>query len=457
MRFINLTRRTEIGANAYFLELGGKKLVLDAGLHPKQEGEAALPNFRLVQDGSLDAILVSHAHQDHVGSLPVLMRRHPQARVFMTDPTAKLSDVMLHNSVNVMLRQREELGIAIYPLFTHREMERAVEAWQTVGFRQHWTLEGERVPGPDHGLTFEMYESGHILGAAGILLRGEQKTVFYTGDVNFLEQTLMRSAEFPETGIDVLIIETTRGDRALASGYSRKGEESRFLAAIQAAFERGGSILIPVFALGKTQELLTMLYLFKRQGELKHAPIYIGGLSTKITIVHDQLASRVSRQYEGLQLLDSIEPRVLNSRDISKTPVGRGKIFALSSGMMTEKTLSNQFADRLLGDARQSLFFVGYADPDSPAGRLKSAQMGDLVQLGEGMPSRELACQVSVFDFSAHAPRELLLEYIRKVSPKVVVLVHGDPPAISWFESKISTELPGVKVVIPLPGIEYEF
>ncbi|MBV8226457.1 MAG: MBL fold metallo-hydrolase [Verrucomicrobia bacterium] len=456
MRFINLTRRTEIGANAYFLELGGKKLVLDAGLHPKQEGEAALPNYRLVQDGSLDAILVSHAHQDHIGSLPVLMRRHPQARVFMTDPTAKLSDVMLHNSVNVMLRQREELGIPVYPLFTHREMERVAEAWQTVGFRQHWTIEGERVPAPDHGLTFEMYESGHILGAAGILLRGENKTVFYTGDVNFLEQTLMRGADFPETGIDVLIIETTRGDRALAAGYSRKGEESRFLTAIQVAFERGGSILIPVFALGKTQEILTMLYLFKRQGELQHVPIYIGGLSTKITVVHDQLASQASRQYEGLQLLDSVAPRILSSRDVSKTPIGRGKIFALSSGMMTEKTLSNQFAERLLGDAQQSLYFVGYADPDSPAGRLKAAQPGDLVQLGEGMPGRELVCQISEFDFSAHAPRELLFEYIRRVSPKVVVLVHGDPPAVSWFESKISTELPGVRVVVPLPGLEYE-
>jgi Cft2 family RNA processing exonuclease len=456
MRFINLTRRTEIGANAYFLELGGKKLVLDAGLHPKQEGEAALPNYRLVQDGFLDAILVSHAHQDHIGSLPVLMRRHPQARVFMTDPTAKLSDVMLHNSVNVMLRQREELGIPIYPLFTHREMERVVQAWQTVGFRQHWTIEGERVPAPDHGLTFEMYESGHILGAAGILLRGENKTVFYTGDVNFLEQTLMRGADFPETGIDVLIIETTRGDRALAAGYSRKGEESRFLTAIQVAFERGGSILIPVFALGKTQEILTMLYLFKRQGELQHVPIYIGGLSTKITIVHDQLASQASRQYEGLQLLDSVAPRILSSRDVSKTPIGRGKIFALSSGMMTEKTLSNQFADRFLGDAQQSLYFVGYADPDSPAGRLKAAQPGDLVQLGEGMPGRELVCQISQFDFSAHAPRELLFEYIRRVSPKVVVLVHGDPPAVSWFESKISTEMPGVRVVVPLPGLEYE-
>ncbi|HKM58462.1 MAG TPA: MBL fold metallo-hydrolase [Chthoniobacterales bacterium] len=457
MRFINLTRQTEIGANSYFLELGGKKLVLDAGLHPKQEGEAALPNYKLVTDGSLDAILISHAHQDHIGSLPVLMRRQPQAGVFMTGPTAKLSDVMLHNSVNVMLRQREELGLSGYPLFTHREADHAVQAWQSVGFRQHWTVEGERIPGPDKGLTFEMYQSGHILGAAGILIRGEGKTVFYTGDVNFLEQTLMRGADFPETEIDVLIIETTRGDRALDKGYTRKSEEERFLAALEAAFDRGGSILIPVFALGKTQEVLAMLHLFKRRGDLQRVPIYIGGLSTKITTVHDQLASESARQYEGLQLLDSVGPRVLNGREIAATQIGRRKIFALSSGMMTEKTLSNLLAERFLSDPRHSVFFVGYADPDSPAGRLKVAQQGELIQLDRAAPSHELVCHVSEFDFSAHAPRDLLFDYIRKISPKTVVLVHGDPPAVSWFETKISAELPGVKTVVPQPGQEYEF
>ncbi len=456
MRFINLTRQTEIGANSYFLELGGKKLVLDAGLHPKQEGEAALPNYKLVTDGSLDAILISHAHQDHIGSLPVLMRRQPQARVFMTDATAKLSDVMLHNSVNVMLRQREELGLSAYPLFTHREADRATQVWQSVGFRQHWIVEGERVSDPDDGLTFEMYESGHILGAAGILLRGEGKSVFYTGDVNFLDQTLMRGASFPETGIDVLIIETTRGDRALGKNYTRKSEEERLLAAIQEAFDRGGSILIPVFALGKTQEVLTMFHLFRRLGELQRVPIYIGGLSTKITMVHDQLASESQRQYQGLQLLDAVGPHVLSGREIGATQIGRNKIFALSSGMMTEKTLSNLLAERFLSDPRHSTFFVGYADPDSPAGRLKVAKQGDLIQLDRSLPGHTLECSVSEFDFSAHAPRELLFDYIRKLSPKTVVLVHGDPPAVSWFEAKISAELPGIKPVVPLPGQEYE-
>ncbi len=457
MRFINLTRQTEIGANSYFLELDGKKLVLDAGLHPKQEGDAALPNYRSIPDGSLDAILISHSHQDHIGSLPVLMRRQPQARVFMTHATAKLSDVMLHNSVNVMSRQRDELKIPTYPLFTHREADHASELWQSVGFRQYWTVEGERVSSPDHDSTFEMYESGHILGSAGIMLRAEGKNVFYTGDVNFLEQTLMRGASFPERDVDILIIETTRGDRELAAGYTRKGEERRFLTAIEESFDKGGSILVPVFALGKTQEILTMLHLFKRQGELQHVPIYIGGLSTKITVLHDQLASQAPRQHEGLQLLDSVGPHVLSSRDIQTTQIGRRRIYALSSGMMTEKTLSNQLAERFLADRRQSVLFVGYADPDSPGGRLKAAQPGDLVQLDEGLPSQRLVCQVSEFDFSAHAPRELLFDYIRKISPKIVILVHGDPPAVSWFESRISKELPGVQAVIPEPGKEYIF
>src|SRR6266446_486305 len=191
MRFISLTRRTEIGANSYFLELEGRKLVLDAGLHPKEEGDAALPLYRLIPDGSLDVILISHAHQDHVGSLPVLMRRHPRARVLMTFATSKLSDIMLHNSVNVMSRQRDELGIRTYPLFTHREADQAAQLWQSVALRQFWTLNGERVPGPLNEPTFEMYDSGHILGSAGILFRAEGRKIFYTGDVNFLDQTLM--------------------------------------------------------------------------------------------------------------------------------------------------------------------------------------------------------------------------------------------------------------------------
>src|SRR5260370_15340700 len=102
LKFINLTRRTEIGANSYYLEIGGHRLVLDCGMHPKNVGEDALPNFKAIADRQVDAILISHSHQDHIGTLPVLMRRQPDARVFMTETTAEIGDVLLHNSVNVM-------------------------------------------------------------------------------------------------------------------------------------------------------------------------------------------------------------------------------------------------------------------------------------------------------------------------------------------------------------------
>ena len=165
MRFINLTRRTEIGANSYLVEIAGRKIVLDAGLHPRQLAEEALPNYRHIPDESVSSIFISHAHQDHIGSLPVLMRRQPQARVFMTEATARLSEVMLHNSINVMTRQREDLGLATYPLFTHRETEQAAMVWHKAQVGQRWSMEGERVPDDENENNFEFFEAGHILGA----------------------------------------------------------------------------------------------------------------------------------------------------------------------------------------------------------------------------------------------------------------------------------------------------
>src|SRR5260370_29943253 len=133
MRFISLTRHNEIGANSYFLEINGRKIILDAGLHPKKFGEEALPNYRRVAGGGIDAVFISHAHQDHIGSLPILTRPQPQAKVFLTPATARLTENMLHNSVNVMSRQREQLRLGTYPLFTPREADHSRAVLHGVG------------------------------------------------------------------------------------------------------------------------------------------------------------------------------------------------------------------------------------------------------------------------------------------------------------------------------------
>jgi Cft2 family RNA processing exonuclease len=464
LKFTNLTRATEIGANSYYLELGGRRLVLDCGMHPKNVGESALPNFKALLAalsasgaGQVDAILISHAHQDHIGTVPVLMRRQRQARVFMTETTAEIGSTLLHNSVNVMTRQREELGHTLYPLFTHREAESGADLWRWCPLRQRITIAGERASARDADeLTFEFWDAGHVLGSSGIVLRAEGRTIFYTGDVNFDDQTIMSGAVFPNESIDVLIIECTRGDHPQPESWSRAGEERRLAEALEQAFTRGGCVLIPVFALGKTQELLAMLCKFRREQWLRDFPVYIGGLSAKMTEIYDRRASMSRRQLPRLQLLDTIAPFILNGQNIQDAPARGGRVYALSSGMMTPSTLSNIFARRVVENPRHSVFFVGYADPDSPAGLLRDAPAGEEVVLDDGQPPQRVRCNIEQFQFSAHASRESLIAYSQKLSPKKILLVHGDPPAVEWMRATLSAALANAEVIVPMPGVELE-
>ena len=457
LTFTNLTRQVEIGANCYSLELAGHRIVLDSGLHPRFDGFAALPDFSLLPDGSADAIVLSHAHQDHVGSLPVLMRRQPQAPVFTTNATRLLSDVMLHNSVNVMTKKRDE-GVTEYPLFTHREVDVAVKRWRPIPLHTRFDLTGERLPPgeDDSGISLEFFDAGHILGSVGTLIRAHGRTIFYTGDVQFEDQTIMQGARFPEEGVDVLIIETTRGDRATPEGFTRAGEQLRFAEAIRRAFDRGAGILIPLFALGKTQEIMAMIYEFRRNNLLNLGPIYIGGLGTKLTEIYDKLAQETPRRLPNLQILDAVAPFTMAGRMAEATPLKGGRLYALSSGMMTEKTLSNIYARQVISDPQHALFFVGYADPASPAGRLRTATPGQIVQLSPDVPPQPLTCEVEQFNFSAHATRESLRAYVNKLRPKKVILVHGDPPAIEWFRATLTADLPGTEILLPKPGVPLE-
>ena len=457
MKFINLTRRTEIGANSYYLELGGHQLVLDCGMHPKNTGDEALPNFKAIADREIDAILISHPHQDHIGTLPVLMRWQPGARIFMTETTAEIGNTLLHNSVNVMTRQREEIGEMSYPLFTHRETDRASERWRWCPLRQRISIAGERAPQRERdALTFEFFEAGHVLGSAGILLRTEGQTVFYTGDVNFDDQTIMEAAVFPEDKIDVLIMECTRGDHAKLAGWTRAGEERRLAEALRRAFERSAGVLIPVFALGKTQEVLAMLYKFRRERLLAEFPIYIGGLSSKMTDIYDRRAHMTRRQLPRLQLMREAAPFILNDETARDAPLRAGRVYVLSSGMMIPKTLSNVFARRLIENPQHSIFFVGYANPESPAGLLRDTPAGGEVVLGPDGPVQRVRCNIEEFQFSAHATREALIDYAKKLSPRKIVLVHGDPPAVEWTRATFASNLPSSDVIVPMPGVEIE-
>ena len=434
------------------MEMDDHKILLDAGMHPKREGRDALPKFSKAGVHDLDAIAISHCHHDHVGSLPLAVRHFPRAHVVMTELSYLLIERVLHNSVNVMTRQRDELGIKDYPLYSHDELDEIAAFFQ--GFKYNREIEWAAYPKARSGQpspTLEFFDAGHALGSAGILLRGKKETMFYTGDVCFHDQTILKSARFEDVRADVLIMETTRGNREVPKGFTRDAEIDRLVAAIQAAQKKKGAIMIPSFALGRTQEILALLAMLMREGKLKRQPIYIGGLGRVFTEIYDIEAHRTHRQHTGLRLNEALDLIVLEKGTADSIKLSGGKIFVITAGMMSENTAAHDLAKRMIGDEKQSIFFVGYADPDSPAGRLKAAKMGETFVFSPSAGKVTKNCQIQDFDLTAHANRDDLLEFVGQVSPRAVLLGHGDEPARNWFEEKIRERYPKMKVIQPQP------
>lgn len=449
---MNLNPDTDIGASAWLVEMDAHRILLDAGMHPKLEGREAAPRFNKAGTHDVDAIAISHCHHDHVGALPLAVRQFPKAHVLMTELSYLIVERVLHNSVNVMERQRDELGIKEYPLYSHDELDEIAAFFQ--GFKYNREVEWaghhkSRAGGPSP--TLEFFDAGHTLGSAGVLLRGKKETLFYTGDVCFHDQTILKSARFEDVKADVLIMETTRGNREVPKGFTRQSEVDRLVEAIHAAQKRKGCILIPSFALGRTQEILAQLALLMREGKLKEQPIYIGGLGRVFTEIYDIEAHRTHRQHTGMELNEELQLVVLEKGQAESMKLSGGKIFVITAGMMSENTAAHDLAARMIGDERQSIFFVGYADPDSPAGRLKAAQRGETFVFSPSAGRVTKNCDMQEFDLTAHAQREDLLEFVGRVSPRVVLLGHGDDAARGWFEKQIRERWPKIKVFQPQP------
>lgn len=416
-----------------------------------------MPMFSVLEHEEVDAIAISHCHHDHVGTLPIAVRHWPRAHVLMPELSYFLVERVLHNSVNVMTRQRDESGIAEYPLFTHNEVDDIAPLFQ--GFKYNREIDWASFDKTKRGQlspTLEFFDAGHALGSAGMMVRGQSQSLFYTGDVCFHDQTLLRAARFDDVKADVLVMETTRGNREVPAGFSRVGEIERLSQAIERVIERGGSVLIPTFALGRTQEILAQLSILMAEGKVEPQPIYIGGLGRVFTEIYDLQAHRTYRHHSGLQLGETLNIVVLGREKMEDMSLSGGKIFVLTAGMMTEHTPAYEMAQRMLGDERHAIFFVGYCDPDTPGGRLKQSKIGEPFLFSENVGQVTRHCEMEYFDLTAHANRDELLNFVEVVSPHTVVLGHGETESRKWFEAQIRQRYPKIKVVQPTPGLTFE-
>jgi predicted metal-dependent RNase len=446
MKLIDLNGDGGIGANSLYVQLGDFHLVIDSGLHPKKSGREAAPSLRPLQGVKLDLVIITHCHLDHIGSLPLLLRAQPDVPVIMTQPSRMLIERMLHNSVNVMVREREEKGTADYPLFTHEEVDRVAPR-----FYGHPYNHAKKFSGAKDDIEFTLHPAGHIPGAAGVEIHHRNRRLFFTGDVLFNVQRILAGAMFPKARFDTLVMETTRGVTERAPEQTRSREMIRLVDTINATIQRGGSVLIPVFALGRMQEIMAILHDARKFNKLVEAPIFASGLGMDIADLFDQIARKTGAVHFTRTILKDLRVRKA-PRDIKpgKEPPQQG-IYVVSSGMLVENTPSYTLAASLAASPKHSICFVGYCDPDTPGGQVLATARGESILFSAANVKVKLRCQVERFELSGHADREELLDFAVQSHPRAIVLTHGDPPARAWFSEQLAAKLPKAKVLDPVP------
>lgn len=451
MKFIDLNRHGGIGANSSFVQIGSFNILVDSGLHPKKLGYDACPDFEPIEHTDLDLIVLTHCHLDHLGSLPIVASHNPDTPIITSIPNLELAPRMLRNSVNVMKRQREEHGITDYPLFVHREIAKMTK--QLVAQRYG---RGEIYFKAKDKIEVILHPAGHVAGAAAVEFIYKHRRIVFSGDVLFTDQATLPGASMPNGEIDTLVLETTRGARAPNPEANREAEVARLIEKVGEILERDGSCLIPVFALGRMQEVFTLIHQARQRGDIPKTPIYAAGLGMDICNYFDKIRKSSRLIDFDIKILEQMR---VGTPDLNMRPgrdLPRKGLYIVSSGMMVEHTPSYKIAASLLPHPNNGICFVGYCDPDTPGGEL-------LDQHGSGSYFFDVLdylapvrASVDQFDLSGHADREELSAYAVQSNARSVVLNHGDPEARSWFLKELSETMPNSKVLDPTPGVSYE-
>lgn len=426
-----------IGASCFQIKIGPYEIVLDCGTRPK--GYDPLPALDYLENP--DLLLISHAHQDHLGAVPVFHARYPGVRMICTPGTREIAHVMLQDCLKV--QQMNEDSAA---LFDETDLERTLFRLET----EPTNREFEPLP----GLKVRFINAGHILGAACIYLTYGDRSLLYTGDYNTTSSrttTGLRVADLPTA--DILITESTYGADVHPA---RKTQETALLEAIAEIVQNGGNVLIPAFALGRAQEILLAIRTYHLFHKLQ-IPIFVDGLVRAVTDVFRDNLDLLPSSVQNLVRQNGLEPffdpngtpPVIAISSPRERPLAMAKpsVIVASSGMLTGGA-SVYYAKTLLERENASIFISGYTDEESPGRLLQNLQTGDKIELdGTEITVR---AEIRRFNLSAHADKIGLTQVINKVNPKHLILIHGGGNALHELarsgdlRSKHYIHIPGV-------------
>ena len=428
----------EVGASCTLIEIEGRRILVDAGIRMGAAQGSQLPNFSVLDDvGMPDEVLITHAHTDHTGALPVLVNSLPAGvKVYCTPATKAITQVLLSDAVKLMAQDRDgEL-----PLYPPEAAEAALG--RVVGVP--WLA---TVPLCDGALTAMWIPAGHILGAALIYIEGVRESVLMTGDVSVANQLTIPGMVVPQCRPDVMVMESTYGNRQHAD---RAQQEAALALRVAEVIEAGGKVLVPAFAVGRSQEVILILARAMRRKQIPEFPVFVDGMVRSVNAVYaafgDDLAPQVRRRAErdeDIFYSDTVGA-VSSPADRRRVLSGPPCCIVASSGMLIGGA-SSFYAERLAGDAANLIAITGYQDEESPGRALLDLMQAkdpeERVLMLNGQRVR-VSCQVEPYSLSAHADAGELTGLVQRLKPRTCFLVHGDAEARGALSSMVDVYLP---------------
>jgi metallo-beta-lactamase family protein len=449
----------QVTGSMHLLEAAGARILLDAGLFQGRRKDTHTLNLQLPFDARrMDAVVLSHAHIDHSGRLPLLVKEGFHGPVYATPATRDLCAVMLTDAAHIQekdhqfLRKHGKAAVESEPLYSMRDAIAVQDLMVGVPYRRVFHLRKH--------LAIDFLDAGHILGSASVDLRvteGVNHRVVFSGDIGRSNLPIIRDPEPPSGPIDTLIVEATYADRQHES-YSEA--EARLGTAIRRVAARGGKVLIPAFAVGRAQELIYSLHRLFREGQIPSVPIYLDSpLAVDITTVFRMHPEVFDRRERLIEISDELFdfPLLHYVREVSaskalNSSTGPAVIMA-ASGMAESGRILHHLAHGI-GDHRNLILFVSFQAEHTLGRRIQSGQ--EVVRiLGQDYERRAEIETIS--GYSAHADRDELRGWVRRLGGPIrrAFVVHGEPPALEAMTSILREE--GVReVTVPSHGESFE-
>ncbi|PHH88117.1 hypothetical protein CDD83_7949 [Cordyceps sp. RAO-2017] len=454
LMFLCLGGGNEVGRSCHIIQYKGKTVMLDAGQHPAYDGLAALPFYDDFDLSTVDVLLISHFHVDHAASLPyVLSKTNFRGRVFMTHPTKAIYKWLIQDSVRV---SSTSSNASAQPVYTEQDHLNTFPQIEAIDYHTTHTISSIRIT---------PYPAGHVLGAAMFLIEIAGLNIFFTGDYSREQDRHLVSAEVPKgIKIDVLITESTYG---IASHVPRVEREQALMKTITGILNRGGRALLPVFALGRAQELLLILdeYWGKHPEFQKYPIYYASNLARKCMIVYQTYVGAMNDNIKRLFRERMAEAEatgdgagkggpwdfkyIRSLKNLDRFDDVGGCVMLASPGML-QSGISRELFERWAPSEKNGVIITGYSVEGTMARQIMQEPDQIHAVMSRSMAAARRApggdsekvliprrCSVAEYSFAAHVDGVENREFIEEVAAPVVILVHGEQHNMMRLKSKL--------------------